>query len=120
MANPKCSPYMTEFLNYIADNMIVADKSKRDRSPIVKKRLYEFLQKCETTGDYALKPISAVCVPDSGSSDVSSDPQRRRNSAAQNKEQPMMSHLTRWTCFWMILSVGVVPMSHLLRSWTGV
>lgn len=114
---------MTEFLNYIADNMIVADKSKRDRSPIVKKRLYEFLQKCETTGDYALKPYSAACVSESGSSDagVSSDPQRKRNSAAQNKEQSMMSCLTRWTWFWMILSVGVMSqMSHLLRSWTGV
>lgn len=113
---------MSDFLDYIAESMIVADKSKRDRSQIVKKRLQKLLQECETTSDYAVKPNPAPCVPVSGSSDAGafSDPHIMKVLANQNKKETMMARFKRWMYPWDILSLGMIQISQFLRSWTGV
>lgn len=109
---------MSAFLDYIADNMIVADKSKRDRSHMVKRRLRKFLQDCENISDYTQSPNSASWVSESSDAETSSGPPRIKLLADQNKET-MISWSKRWVCLWVILSLGVIQMSHYLRSLIG-
>lgn len=91
---------MSDFLKYIETQMIVTDKAKRDRSPIVKKRLDELFQKCKTDSQYALSPYLASRVPNRRSSvmEATSHPRKGRNSADQSKEKSRMSRWKRWMC----------------------
>lgn len=87
---------------------------------MVKRRLRKFLQDCENISDYTQSSNSAPWMPVSGSSDAgaSSGLLRRRTLADQKKDEPMVPRSKRWMCLWVILSLGVIQMSHYLISLT--
>lgn len=49
-----CSQFLEDLLEYILASMVVLDAAKRDRSPIVVKRLEQLYQACRTDKMYAL------------------------------------------------------------------
>lgn len=49
-----CSQFLEDLLEYILARMVVVDAAKRDRSPIVVKRLEQLYQACRTDKMYAL------------------------------------------------------------------
>lgn len=44
---------MVDFINYIGSRMIVVDKTRRDRSLMVRNQLRGMFQKCENDSNYA-------------------------------------------------------------------
>lgn len=95
---------MSDFLDYTATKMIVVDKSKRDKSPIVKRRLAEFLQECEAVdSSYAFNPDTAADEVSSGTTVNGSFVQRRRgktNSMHKNKTSSTFLRIKRKLHFW--------------------
>lgn len=53
---PRCSPFLSEFLNYIQASLLSVDRENRDHAGDVSKRLKAMFHRCEEDMDYALYP----------------------------------------------------------------
>jgi len=56
-AEPACSPFLSEFLDYIQASMLVIDKTKRDTSSKVSQKLDTMYKKCQESPEYCFSYV---------------------------------------------------------------
>lgn len=76
---PRCTKYMVEFLDYIANSMLLVDRGKRDKSRQVANKQLAFFNKCTTDEKYA----ASSATP---SEEISPEQRQTREGGSEQEE----------------------------------